>query len=501
MASIATLPVKTLVQVLKHLKGGEIGFDPYRDPRTSKKESLLAYIIKEHTNEQIISAINSVEELNAAAATEIPTEKTPSVEVTIDEATNFSESQLKKIPEALNMPTLAFTKYYVRYKNTNAVECLQVCASERDADMFIKLNPHHHYLGKYNEDQYAAFKAKTTAKQANFEIATKKLEKRKGSEFIQLTPTFTQQTTEAHQLATLLASMTAKAGLDEKRVKDLISAQAFEDDWVTRTEMKEMLGERIEPTRVELYNPTTQEVTSLGVQHHKFPLLLKACQARLRDGHRLNVWLKGPAGSGKTTACEKVAEALKLPFSFNGAIESKYDLIGFIDAGGKYHGSAFRNAFENGGVHLFDEFDASAPAAVNCFNAATANGIMSFPDKIVKRHTDCVLIAGANTAGVGANSDYVGRFKQDAAALDRYVFIDWPIDEALEKALCSNSAWVRSVQKTRKRVSERGIKNHMITPRATLYGAALLAAGLDLADVEALTLRKGLTDEVWGQIQ
>jgi hypothetical protein len=174
--------------------------------------------------------------------------------------------------------------------------------------------------------------------------------------------------------------------------------------------------------------------------------------------------------------------------------------MGFRDAHGTYHTTAFREIFENGGVYLFDEVDSSLPKAVLAFNAALANGECRFPDKMVLRHPDCVVIAGANTAGNGATSDYVGRMKQDLAFLNRFVMLDWQLDEALEKSLASNREWVRKVQATRAKADKRGIKNHIISPRATFYGEALLAAGLDMEIVEQACLRGALSAETYAEL-
>jgi cobaltochelatase CobS len=244
-----------------------------------------------------------------------------------------------------------------------------------------------------------------------------------------------------------------------------------------------------------------REPVDCGVQHVRFPILLKACGARTPDGNRLNIWLRGPAGSGKTTAAKVAAQTLGLPFVFNGAISTPFELLGFIDANGKPVRTPFREAWEHGGVYLFDEVDSSNPNAVTAFNAALANGVCAFPDGLVQRHPDCIVIAGANTGGNGATSEYVGRLKQDAAFLNRFVEIHWCLDEALERALCPHPTWVARVQTIRRRVEKRGIKGHLITPRATLYGSALLDTGLDQDTVEQLVLRKGLADDVWDQIK
>ena len=54
-----------------------------------------------------------------------------------------------------------------------------------------------------------------------------------------------------------------------------------------------------------------------------------------------NVALVGPAGSGKTTMAENIAQELGLDFYFTGALMHEYKLTGFIDA----HGTVVRTPF------------------------------------------------------------------------------------------------------------------------------------------------------------
>lgn len=233
---------------------------------------------------------------------------------------------------------------------------------------------------------------------------------------------------------------------------------------------------------------------NVGLQHKLFDDLLVAVSAGV------NVWIAGPAGSGKTTAAENVAKALGRPFYLTGAVGDQYALLGYNDANGRYVRTAFREAFENGGVFLWDEVDASDPTALLAFQAALANGVMAFPDGMVKRHADCFIIAAANTWGHGATHEYVGRLKLDAAFLDRFgCRIAWDYDSDLEKATCANAAWVRRVQAIRAAVRAKGIRV-LVTPRASYQGARLLAAGMPQDKVEAYSLRSGMTDEQWTSV-
>lgn len=254
--------------------------------------------------------------------------------------------------------------------------------------------------------------------------------------------------------------------------------------------------------------------SDVGRQHKSFGDLLALLEAGL------NVWLVGPAGSGKTTAAEFAAKALGRRFYFNGAIDSEYKLLGFVDAGGKVISRPFREAWEQGGVYLFDEVDASLPSALLAFNAALANGVCDFPDACIPKHPDFVCIAGGNVWN-GATSEYCGRMKQDAAFLDRFVQLEWSYDEALEveiatcaavsiakanggdekAAMVAATEWTDYVQAMRKRAKDHGIKI-VISPRASMNGAKLLAAGkLSLERVQSVTLRKGLDKDTWAKLQ
>jgi MoxR-like ATPase len=280
--------------------------------------------------------------------------------------------------------------------------------------------------------------------------------------------------------------------LDEARVIDLIKTHATGPATV----------------KVDVRVPD-REIKFEGAVHVQFPKLLSAVS------QRLNVMLVGPAGSGKTTAAQKVAEALGLPFYFTGAINSEYKLTGFIDAQGRIVNTAFRKAFIEGGVFLFDEMDGSLPAATLAFNAATANRVFDFPEGMHEAHPDFIAVAAANTYGTGASRQYVGRNQLDAATLDRYAMLEWGYDEALEAAIMGLprpggapvpkslepvsadraselvADWVRRVQSVRRAIDKLKIR-HVVSPRASQAGAKLLAAGWDWTDVEACVIWKGL---------
>ena len=205
-------------------------------------------------------------------------------------------------------------------------------------------------------------------------------------------------------------------------------------------------------------------------------------------------YLVGPAGSGKTTIAKQISEALGLEFYCYGAIGQAFEFLGYNDANGNYVETEFYKAFKHGGLVLFDEMDASNPNALLALNAALANDFASFPCGLVERHADFRIIASANTFGHGASAQYVGRNPMDAATLDRFAYIPMGYDEALERSIAGNDAWVDLVQAIRAQVEHHKMR-FVVSPRASIKGAKALAAGMPFRSVmSALIFDKGWSD-------
>ena len=79
----------------------------------------------------------------------------------------------------------------------------------------------------------------------------------------------------------------------------------------------------------------------------------------------------------------------------------------------------------------------------------------------------------------------------DAASLNRFVVLDWDYDSALELSFTNNRDWALHVQSVRRAADELQLRV-VISPRATIYGAQLLAAGLDRSKVEESVLFAGM---------
>lgn len=242
-----------------------------------------------------------------------------------------------------------------------------------------------------------------------------------------------------------------------------------------------------------------ERVTPINGGFHKaFKTLMAVVEARSFGAN--HAMLVGPAGSGKSTAGRQVAQALGLDFSTESCNPqmSKWDLMGFMNASGGYTAGVLRGAFENGGVILLDEIDASNPAtlvSINLIASVKIGETVTFPDGAnVPRHPDFILITGGNTYGDGASSEYVGREQLDAATLDRFACIEWAYDEAMEFVAAGpdSSEWVTYVQSVRK-AAEKANVTLLVTPRASISGAALLRSGMARKVVEELSLWKGVS--------
>ena len=264
-----------------------------------------------------------------------------------------------------------------------------------------------------------------------------------------------------------------RVGVSEARVKEIVRDELHDRPVV----------------HVHFPEGTTTKVDMRG-KHVKLPDVL----SRVAAG--LPVLMVGPTGSGKTYLASQVAEALDSNFTFNSMSEgiSESHLFGRVlpgdDGAWTYRPSPFVHTWTNGGVHLLDEIDGADANLLVALNAALANGLLSLPfagiEPIV-RHKDCVIVSAANTFGMGADRQYVGRNQLDAATLDRFkmgtVEIDY--DSELERAIVQGIMGKRKSDagrlllwgwKTRHKIREARLLRNMTT-RNFKDMAQLMVAG------------------------
>lgn len=254
----------------------------------------------------------------------------------------------------------------------------------------------------------------------------------------------------------------------------------------------------------------------LNRQHYLFPAALSLLNAQDHNGNRLNVALVGPAGTGKTSMAIFAAEALSgeavmlVPFNKH---STKSDILGYMDAQGRYVPSPLYRAMKEGLLYIADEFDACDPGIATILNGAIANRKVTFPNlETVKAHPNFRAVFCMNTYGTGGNDQYTGRNRLDAATLDRLVYLHVPIDEGLEAAVVGiRNVFSPELDITRGGrfsdareiyhtiISLRGAaqalgKRTIISPRATINAVAMHEAGFGKDMILEGTVFRGMSE-------
>lgn len=288
-----------------------------------------------------------------------------------------------------------------------------------------------------------------------------------------------------------------------KKMKDIVTSRIgkLEEEMLAKiSDIKIKADTRLDDLNKKLtdipsvVNFGTTEKPKRKIVHKAFNKIIKVLQSTKRI-HK-NIMLVGSAGGGKNVLCSDVANALNLeyyPMSV-GLQTTKSDLLGFINAHGEYVTTPVRQAFENGGVLLLDEFDASHAGVVTILNSLLANDVCSFPDKIINKHKDFICIVACNTYGKGGSIDYIGRNRLDGATLDRFITIDVEYDDNLEEKLTNNKEWLKIIRKMRKNIEKFGLKV-IVSPRASMQGADLLESGFDIEEVLEMVIYKGIGED------
>lgn len=192
---------------------------------------------------------------------------------------------------------------------------------------------------------------------------------------------------------------------------------------------KNQTSNKVEHIHTIKVNDMTTKVE--GLTHPKFERVLKY----VANHH--NVYLYGPAGSGKNVICEQVAQALGVPFYYQNTIITKFDVTGYKNAAGEFEETEFYKAWTQGGVFMLDEADNACAEALVTLNAALANGYYSFPGiGRVECSPNFYCVAAGNTNGQGATDEYCGRYKMDESSRDRFAFVDIDYNPEIEEGIC-----------------------------------------------------------------
>lgn len=253
---------------------------------------------------------------------------------------------------------------------------------------------------------------------------------------------------------------------------------------------------------IRVIEPDGKETPKEGLFHYKTPLVLAAIKAAQGNSisAAINILLVGEAGSGKTKMAEVISQILGfaewLVFSCN-PFTTKGDVVGIYDVNGNFNWSAVMKAVTRPGLVFFDELDRCHPGAAIPLQSLLANRYCFLPDGThIVAHKDCVMLAGANTWGTGANDVYSSANRMDAATMDRFFGIVIDYDWGLAAAICGiegrpspalkldaggviteANEWADIVVAAHEAAGKEKI-NTVISPRAMQAGIALSEQGI-----------------------
>lgn len=283
-----------------------------------------------------------------------------------------------------------------------------------------------------------------------------------------------------------------KMEMDEEAVKRVV-----EDKVKIFTDAMGVAIEKMKKAQVKNITVTLPDGTkkAVGKQHKKFQTILK-----MASSPKINIWLYGDTGSGKTYLAKAVSKALNLGFYAQSVTSqtTKSDLFGYMDANGNYVPSLFYKAFTEGALFCLDEVDNGNANVLNLLNAATSNGEAGFPCGMKTKHEKFRLIACANTIGDGASRKFVGRNALDFANKDRFCFealdTDWDLIKDIVAILYGGGIldFYETAMKARKEIEKLGLTNIQVTSRTVINGAELIYnCGVEEKDVWDKVLFKG----------
>lgn len=315
-------------------------------------------------------------------------------------------------------------------------------------------------------------------------------------------------------LDALVEQNNSGSNLDEERVREIAQTVAAELDEEVISTVKDRIDEQVDSAvkqavaqhgtiTIQVKKPNGDLKKLEGLMHRDQPKLLKLMQ------RRKNIYLPGPAGSGKSTAARIGAKAIctktypdGLPFyyvSLNPQA-SPTRIEGYNTPSGAYIQTLFRKAYTEGGVFCADEVDNSMANLWTSINNALDSDLGSFPDGMVKRHEDFIFIGTGNT-NLNGDAVYRDRKALDKATISRFVFLYWDYDPELEKkiTLARNQKalpWLNWVHKIRAWAKDNNPQMYAYThPRACYDGADLLADGFSVEETAEMVVFKWTFDE------
>lgn len=197
------------------------------------------------------------------------------------------------------------------------------------------------------------------------------------------------------------------------------------------------------------------------------------------------VYLNGPAGCGKTTACEQAADVLGMEFYHfvfapdmgTSACFGRQTVEGFTE-------SIIVKAAKNGGLLFLDELDNASPeilVALNGLGDKSGRLYNSVTGETIKIHDNFRLVAAGNTNGLGATSAYTARQRQDLAALTRFAMIKMDYCEDLERSIWAGFGQteesLQKLQNARKELRSKKATQEISTRHIERVGKVMQSLG------------------------
>lgn len=260
------------------------------------------------------------------------------------------------------------------------------------------------------------------------------------------------------------------------------------------------------------YTPKTEEPAPKPAPEIKVatdkvvhPEIVRACKYIVAGDRQ--IYLSGPAGTGKSTATEHMLEILRGYAAWKDS--SLYlqtvsmstfvsDLAGFLDRldGGKYVMAGLVESLMKPGLTVIDEADKGNPNLAGFWNTVLANNKITTPGGTFDRHPDNVVVFIGNTTGHAPSKQYSGSVRQDFATLDRFRVFRIDFREEVERAAIPNlnEDLFKRVQAMRKRAEEKTDLQRIIGLRwLRRVNSMTIIDGLKPKDA----LLKTMNDEGW----
>ncbi len=200
-----------------------------------------------------------------------------------------------------------------------------------------------------------------------------------------------------------------------------------------------VLAESEPKAKTEPLKTSLDDITSLITLEGKHEQIVKI---KLLLKKRKYPFLYGAPGAGKSHLAIQIADDMKLDCILCSCSNDmfKSELLGSVSPiSGNYYATAFRKAWEHGGVILLDEVALAAGAFVNLLNSALAQKELRFPDgRRVKMHENTFILFADNSAGYGNDPLFPERQDLGTAFRDRPAFIEFRYDERLELSILTS---------------------------------------------------------------